>query len=350
VVQRAPGSGWGAVLEWDPASYRNQDYLRLAGNRAGAVMAIWKENTPVTITDHLRFSVYDPALDAWSASDYLVFEGQRLEMPAVAMNARGDAVAVWWEGSVRASRYDAATGGWSTPLPISRELSPGFFAPGYLPQVAMDDDGNAMAVWDDGGSIGTSVRGNVWAARYVAATDRWVEPFQVELGALDATHAQVAMDAVGNSFVVWLQDNLATDPWNDSFEIRARRHDAASATWGPEVLVHDADLRVSQFGFDVHLPLDVPALAVDAAGNAILAWSERVEGNLVIRSSRYDAGAASPGWGPPGRISGDTHPFAIFPDVAVDLAGNAVAVWQEGDSEFFTSSDVSEIWSNRYLR
>jgi hypothetical protein len=106
---------------------------------------------------------------------------------------------------------------------------------------------------------------------------------------------------------------------------------------------------VSRFGVNrLSIGLDAPALAVDPAGNAILAWSEEVNGSFVIRASRWDAGAASPAWGPPEDISGTTHAFAIFPDIGIDGAGNAVVVWQAGNTELFEQGDVAEIWANRY--
>lgn len=352
VAQHTDASGWGAEHEFDPASYRDQEFMRLAGNESGSVMAIWKLNVQGSSgTDHLMYSVYDPIADQWSTNAFLVFEGQFISWPALAMDPNGNAIAVWLENGVRASRYDAATALWSTPLPISRELAADIYAPGYQIHIAMDPAGNAMVVWDDGLSLGTSVRGSVWASRYDAAADDWDDdPFQVELSTLDATHAQVAMDAAGNAFVVWLQDNDDTDGFNDSFEIWARRYVAATDSWEAEALVQNPDTRLSQFGLNVGLPLDVPALAVDPDGNAILAWSEDINGEFIIRASRYDIANPADGWGAPTNISGTAYPFAIFPDIAMDANGNAIVVWQAGNSEQFGNTDISEVWANDYVR
>jgi hypothetical protein len=38
----------------------------------------------------------------------------------------------------------------------------------------------------------------------------------------------------------------------------------------------------------------------------------------------------------------------MFCDIAVDGAGNAIVVWQAGDSEGFEPTDISQIGWNRY--
>lgn len=351
VAWHTVASSWDSVSHaFDPAS-NQAEFIRLAGNEAGNVIAVWKQNVPgASTTDHLMFSIYDPVLERWSDEDFIVFEGSIIFTPDVAVNADGVAIAVWRESDIRASRYDPLAGTWSEPVSISDELAPGIHEPGYAPKVAIDDDGNAIAVWDTGLSLGTSVTGSVWASRYDAAgSGQWEEAIAIELGMLDATNAQVAMDAAGNAFVVWLQDNDGTDGFNDTFEIRARRYVAATDGWEPEVVVQDTNTRVSSAAIDLtYDALDTPALAVDPAGNAVLAWSEDINGEFVIRASRYDIDEPIPAWSPPEPVSGDAWPFAMFPDIAIDAAGNAIVVWQAGDSGAFDSTDVSQIGWNRY--
>jgi hypothetical protein len=222
----------------------------------------------------------------------------------------------------------------------------------------MDADGNGIAVWYDGsGGVGTGAVANLWASRYDASTDIWSEAIRIETTNMDARDPQIVMDPAGNAFVVWMQDNNPDDFWNDTFEIRARRYhndpaNAWSSNWEAEVLVQDSNTRINQFVFDrvsAYYPvLHVPALAVDSAGNALLAWSQAVDDTFVIRASRYDMSETTPAWSPPEQISDDTWPFAIMPAIGVDAGGNAIAVWQAGDTEQFDNGDVAEIWGNRY--
>lgn len=48
-------------------------------------------------------------------------------------------------------------------------------------------------------------------------------------------------------------------------------------------------------------------------------------------------------------MSDDAYPFAMFPDVGIDAAGNAIVVWQAGDSSQFGAADPSHIGWNRYV-
>lgn len=352
VVDHSPSSGWSTQQVLDPSSYANQEFMNLASNAGGDKLAVWKLNTAASYADdEIMYSRYDPLLDQWSTPAYVSTNEQYVNGMHLAMKAGGDAVLIWVAGSgagVMASFYDALNDTWSVGEPIGVPLNATLYAAGYAPQVAMDDNGNAIAVWDSALGVGTGVRGDVWARRYVAATGEWGSLFQLELSSADGTDAQIAMDASGNAMAVWFLDNNLDDPWNDSFEIHARRYDVSTDSWSTDMLVQNSDTRVSQFGFDNHIPLDRPALAMDPAGNAILAWSEKVEDNFVIRASRYVPAEAQ--WSAPEIISGSDRPFAIFPVIGVDASGSAQVIWMGGDSEYFDvySGDISEIWGSRF--
>ena len=351
-AQHTSAAGWDTTsLALNPASTNDAEYVSIAANESGTVIAVWKHNDPGSVsTDHLMFSVYDPATEQWSDADYIVLQGAPILLPDVAINEDNVAVAVWREGSVRASVYDPAAKTWSEPIEITAELSPGIHQFGYGPRVAIDAAGNAIAVWDTAPSLGTSSVGDVWTARYDAVTEQWSDPIVLDVAVLDATHAQIAMDAAGNAFVVWMQDNDATDGFNDTFDIRARRYDAATEQRSPEVLVQDTNTRVTSASINLsYESIDIPALAVDPAGNALLAWSEEINGEYVIRGSRYDISAPQPQWGAPEPLSDDAWAFAMFPSMAVDAAGNAIVVWQAGDSSQFGTGDESHIGWNRYV-
>ncbi|MEM8816313.1 MAG: Calx-beta domain-containing protein [Pseudomonadota bacterium] len=355
-ARHTPAGGWTPGVEFEPSGAGGQDKVNLAGNEGGDVAAFWRKR--FTATPNIReatHSRYDPATGAWGTTGGTTTEAlsqaRLIDYPHIDMNASGDAVAVWSDVSTRASYYDASAGNWSVPEVLTNELFPGFNDAGYEPKVAIHDSGNAIAVWDNFLGTGVSGVGDVWASVYDAASATWGEAIELEASNLDATSPQIEMDAAGNAYVVWMQDNNPLDPWNDTFEIWARRYDVATATWEPAVLVHDSDTRVSQFGFfglPVVIPLDLPALAVDANGSAMLAWSERVNGEFFIRSSRYDISEPTPSWTPPEIVSGDAYPFAIFPDIVIDGSGNAIVVWQAGDGELFEDTNIAEIWTNRY--
>ena len=70
------------------------------------------------------------------------------------------------------------------------------------PQIAVNGEGNAFAVWrqhDD-------TRNNIYANRYVAGSG-WETAVAIENGDGDADAPQVAIDSNGNAIAVWHQDD-----------------------------------------------------------------------------------------------------------------------------------------------
>ena len=83
-------------------------------------------------------------------------------------------------------------------------------------------------------------------------------------------------------------------------------------------------------------------LAVDAAGNAIAVWEQQTSTtkNFNIYSNRYTAGS---GWGGAEPVGSADSGNANDPQIATDAAGDAIAVWSESDGA------TVNIMSNRYI-
>jgi hypothetical protein len=85
-----------------------------------------------------------------------------------------------------------------------------------------------------------------------------------------------------------------------------------------------------------HSPVQI---AVDPAGNAIAVWNQQDGATNSIYANRYAAGS---GWGVAALIETSTD-MAVHPNVGIDAGGNAIAVWmQRGDG-------TSDIYANRYV-
>src|SRR6185295_18586763 len=88
------------------------------------------------------------------------------EAVQVAVNASGQAVAVWQQSdgttiNIYANRYAPAVG-WGTP----QRISPVVLETSQAPQVAIDSNGNAVAVWVMSNFAQSSSSNDVWASRY----------------------------------------------------------------------------------------------------------------------------------------------------------------------------------------
>jgi len=75
------------------------------------------------------------------------------------------------------------------------------------PQIAIDANGNAMVVWVQDGDATAGQRFDAWARRYSAG--QWGTAALIETGNLGSVSddLQIAMDADGNAIAVWSQSN-----------------------------------------------------------------------------------------------------------------------------------------------
>ncbi|HTE41920.1 MAG TPA: Ig-like domain-containing protein, partial [Steroidobacteraceae bacterium] len=86
-----------------------------------------------------------------------------------------------------------------------------------------------------------------------------------------------------------------------------------------------------------------PQVVFDLAGNAMAVWPQSNGSRRDLVASRYLAttGAAN-GWSAPQLIENSDAGDAILPDIAVDSAGNVMAVWMQHDGTRYNA------WSSRF--
>jgi hypothetical protein len=248
--------------------------------------------------------------------------GQNANFPIVAMDEAGDSVAVWerFDGSawiVEASNR-AVAGDWSVPVKLS--------APGQnaeTPQVTMDREGDSLAAWKrfDGADFIIEV-----AVR--PAGGSWSAPVKLSAAGETAENPRVAMDAAGDAITTWKRDNGT----NLIVEAASR---PAGDSWS-------APVPISAPGRNA----EAPRVAIGAGGRAVVAfgrYNSSVES--VVEASVFTFGQGS--WTAPVPIS---SPEGEFPDVAVDPAGDAVVAWERPDGanyriEASTLAAVGGGWS-----
>jgi hypothetical protein len=227
--------------------------------------------------------------------------------PRLAGRLSGALVAALLAGAVAATPASAA---WSAPFALS---SSGQNATN--PQVAVDDDGEAVFVWervDASGDLRIQAR-----ARSAAGA---LSPVQTLSDAgEDASLPQVAVDAVGDAVFTWRR----FDGTNNRIQARAR---SASGTLS-------AVQTLSTSGRNA----DMPQVAVDTTGDAVFTWS-RFDGTNWRAQVRARSAA--------GTLSAVKHlsPIgqnAYYPHVAVDADGDAVFVWERFDGANWRAQAVA---------
>jgi hypothetical protein len=230
----------------------------------------------------------------WETPRVLSSPKDQIGSVAVAIDRRGNAVAVWEDrmfdsGTVRAV-VRPARGEWSAPVALTPERVNAGAA-----RVAFDAGGNATAVWiQDVGTVG----GVVYAARRPARGTWPKNGRRLSSPTESATGLDLAVAPSGTAVVAW-------SAYNRGIHV-ARR--SAGGTWSPARLLEGGGTN--------------PAVAVDPAGDAVVVWEEgyaSVEAAMRPRSGD---------WRPTVTVSR----AGADPDVTLDGAGNAVAVWVRFDS------------------
>lgn len=205
--------------------------------------------------------------------------------------------------------FDVAAPTWSVPAP----LAPTAFSAG-TPAVAFDHAGHAFAAWQQDTTNGTGVW-NIQAARFDLATRAWSAPVALHAVPRMAAAPTLATDLAGNAIATWSEDT-----GNFNLNIFAARFDASQGAWGAAVPIQTVSGQTAQ----------APQVVMDAAGNGTVVWQQYTANgaSLAIWSARFDAATST--WRPALQL--DPGSGATNPHVALDAAGNAVAVWEQGSA------------------
>ena len=322
------GTGWGIaqLIETDNAGTAVSPQIAI--DAKGNATAVWVQSNGTS--SQIRSNRYSAVSGTWGAG-ITIIEGVSLgasALPQIAIDANGNAIAVWsrYDGTntVLTNRYTAGIG-WGTAQVIG--------GAGAGPQIAIDGNGNALATWSQ--SDGSSVK--IWANRYTAGTG-WGTAALIEWGGSNAGSQQVAFDSTGNAIAVWQQfDGTHYHIWSNRYTV--------NVGWGGFPAIIQTD---STGGSTADAT--VPRIAIDINGNALAVWAQTDGGSFAnIWANRYIAGS---GWGTtatnvqiqinssvPGLNAG-----AGQPQIAVDANGNALAVWHQNNGAFTADS----IFYNRF--
>jgi hypothetical protein len=209
-------SGWGVVT---PVTTTTQVGVtnfgpHLAIDAGGNAMTAWMNTVAPSTQTQLMSSRYSAASGAWAPAVTITSQPAALT-PSIVLDASGNALAVWEqpanESSVWSSRSPAG-GVWEAP----RELGLNNGLAATQPQLAIDKNGNALAVWAQ--QLPTN-DAYVYASRYLPATG-WGSAVNIGSFAIIVTQPQVAIDANGNGVAVWLQQLGGTDStlWSNTFQ------------------------------------------------------------------------------------------------------------------------------------
>jgi hypothetical protein len=142
-------------------------------------------------------------------------------------------------------------------------------------------------------------------AATASATPSWLAPSDPSAIGRDAFHPQVAVDPAGDAVVVWERSD-------GTYRIIETSTRAAGGGWLPPQGLSTG----GQNAFS-------PQVAADSAGDAVAVWDRYNGSNYLVEAATRMAGAD---WQAPVELSA-TGQDGLFPQIALDSAGDAVAVW-----------------------
>lgn len=282
-----------------PGVNANDPDLAVGAN--GNAVAVWRRTSNNVIqTASLPFG------GSWSAVTDLSAIGST--NPSVAVDSNGNAVAAWVTGGATVFASTSSFGGaWTSPTPLSSpsgtiELDTG-----------IADNGNATVVWvqNDGGNnqthASTSV-GGVWPP---------LNGVVLSVGVLSDT-AVIGVSPSGYAVAAWIA-------FDGSNEIVQAATETAPNVWTAAQTISPAGMDVSPSDLDI---------AVNANGDAMVVWT--LTGAVdMIQSSFLPFGSLV--WSSPEDASPATE-NSDSPQVALDAAGNAIVAWMNENDDRIEAS------------
>lgn len=292
-----PGSGWGAPQKLIPSSTVISMEIALDSNSDALI--VWKVyGFPTTL-----FASRSSSTSEWDVARSIGTNILDVGDPRLAVDHTGNALVVWAEGEyVYVNRY-TANEGWGIPQQISTNTGGAVWT-----NIAFDQSGNALAIWCQSDA---SNHLHIYSSRYTG--NSWVSSYVIDGNTLDSIEPALAVDSEGNFLAVWVQFNgtgsdiyssryIASSGWDSPRSVGSGGNarsprvvtDAmgnAFAAWQQydpnDIYSGDAKVYVNRFktgtGWGTSQRLnyvlggaDIPEIAVDAQGHAAVIWSQGV--------------------------------------------------------------------------
>jgi hypothetical protein len=318
----------------DDAGMVSQRSPALAADSSGNAFAVWEDYRHGYVNPDIYFA-FQAAGGTWGTNvkvnDDAGAASQRY--PSIAVDDSGNAYAIWQDlrnGNSNADIYFAmrpAGGTWGSDVKVNDDVGTSWQG---LPSIAVDRSGNAYAVWQDFRSGSPDIyfamrpAGGAWGAN-VKVNDN--------TGTADRGESSIAVDGSGNVYVVWCDRRNGTDDVYFAFR-------PAGGSWSTNIKVNDNATSAWQSS---------PAIAVDGNGNAYAVWQDTRNGDDdpdIYFAFRPTGG----NWGTNVRVNDDInteYPYQESPAIAVDGSGTAYAVWRdnrEGIDVYFATRPAGGSW------
>jgi hypothetical protein len=248
------GAGWTGVTNLSTEAVRAAYSPEVALDSAGNAIVVWSQDSGTSSVQGIKAVRYAVGT-GWQTpvpiEPATIAETRTGSAPQIAFDLNGNAIAVWYQygkPGIYTNRYVAGTG-WGIAEAI---VDPGITSYDEGVQLAIDKNGNAIAVWNQYGGV-------VYANRYVAGAG-WGTTVMVDPNGQDYSE-QIAFDQNGNAIAAWGKFSC------NSYNISANLY-VVGTGWGAVPYCWDASSFVNSTQGDA----GDPQLVIDKNGNATAVW------------------------------------------------------------------------------
>ncbi len=263
---------------------------RVAMDDSNNIIVVWTQYTDAGMTKSQVFkSEYRNGIwtNPSSLDDYISSSTKTVSGAKVAMNNNGDAIIIWNQHNSSSSystiyKCEYHNGSWGEPEVVSAKDKTI-----NTNQVAMDDSGNSVIVWDQGSSSNQTVlytdeyRNGSWSGASKLSTLRtdW-----------NVTDCSISMGNNGTAIIVWNERNeydLVTVGSTQYYVYyyKTYRKIYRNGSW-KETSQAGNEIKVTGSSQDSSLP----CVAINDSGDAVMIWREYSTG---VFASRYSYSSAA---------------------------------------------------------
>jgi hypothetical protein len=308
-------------------------YPEVVLNGAGDVDAVWAQLDRAS-ENYVIMTSSRPSAGGWSHPSALSESGEYANYPASAESPGGTAVTVWQAGGVSSSSNPGppsieaavklnARQPWSRPTVLTK---PGVAA--FQPQVSSDTQGNSIAIW-------SAARGEanlIEVATFNRAANAWSQPKQLAASKRPLLSPRIATASNGEVIAVWKSwtGGSVLNPSGVRDDIYGDVQLPGRATWSGVVKLGSEMEPTGQGSASFEFP--GPSVAVDGAGNGMVAWQEASSSQATLGLAAWDPRHMA--WHHPRSLHGQS---AFWPEIAASRSGAAALVWQAPGGRIETS-------------
>jgi hypothetical protein len=315
---------WGTPaigLDSNPPIGDTDSNATIAIDPLGNAVASWSRTTGRAATENVWAAVYNHSLRVWTGA-VKISGGGSADNSQVAIDEWGNAILVWEEGFPTQICYRTLSSGgvWTPDLTMPPETVSESINAQTFPQISVDSQGNAVAIWTE--FFGK--KNHVFSAKKPLGLP-WVALGEISSGARNATlipSKALSINQAGNGIAVWQESN-------GNLSVHGALY--IDGKWMAPLVIANDPTKSAQ----------TPSAGIDAAGNAVIVWAQE---NKIFSKTLINGVLSMT----PLLVSNPAYD-SLRPHVGVDAAGNAVVVYERYNAmhKFITGSSLpkgASVW------